>query len=151
MIIRVFVYIVISVSLIYICDYIYNYFKDEFTETVVKDYIQQPKEQYEKILDSLRTNYERKQTLLNTKQNRGQQLSSNMNTHTISTKQKNMKNQLLDYIRNKSNKNNVRFSIDNNVNKNNTRKNIEEKELVYPTDDLQISDNMSVFTDYSEL
>jgi hypothetical protein len=149
---------------------------NEFTNTKVKDYIRQPKEEYEKILDSLRTNYQQKQTLLNT--NKNKIITNTTNSHISSNSYNNKhnnseintrKNELLQYIKSKPKKNtdNLNFTsnISNNMNTHNmnthnmnthnkndyTRKQYNNKEIIYPTEDIQIRDDVSVFTDYSVL
>lgn len=157
----IILYTLLSITLIYICDFVYSYFMNEFTNTKVKDYIRQPKEEYEKILDSLRTNYQQKQTLLNT--NKNKIITNTTNSHISSNSYNNhnseintRKNELLQYIKSKPKKNtdNLNFTS-NNMNTHNkndyTRKQYNSKEIIYPTEDIQIRDDVSVFTDYSVL
>lgn len=169
MLLQIIVYFVISSVLLYVCDYIYNYLSNEFTDTKVKDYIQQPKEEYERIMDSLRHNYEQKQTLFNTRQN--QHISNPSSFQKQSTpEQSNMKSQLLQYIKqSKQSKHSgsqtqtqsptpsqtynelTPTNLEQIQINNNTRRNLGIKEVVYPTQDLQIRDDVTVFTDYSEI
>lgn len=160
----IILYTLLSITLIYICDFVYSYFMNEFTNTKVKDYIRQPKEEYEKILDSLRTNYQQKQTLLNT--NKNKIITNTTNSHISSNSYNNKhnnseintrKNELLQYIKSKPKKNtdNLNFTSNINMNTHNrsdyTRKQYNNKEIIYPTEDIQIRDDVSVFTDYSVL
>lgn len=161
----IILYTLLSITLIYICDFVYSYFMNEFTNTKVKDYIRQPKEEYEKILDSLRTNYQQKQTLLNTNKNKiitnttNSHISSNSYNNNHNSEINTRKNELLQYIKSKPKKNtdNLNFTsnISNNMNTHNkndyTRKQYNSKEIIYPTEDIQIRDDVSVFTDYSVL
>jgi len=160
----IILYTLLSITLIYICDFVYSYFMNEFTNTKVKDYIRQPKEEYEKILDSLRTNNKQKQTLLNT--NKNKIITNTTNSHISSNSYNNKhnnseintrKNELLQYIKSKPKKNtdNLNFTSNINMNTHNrsdyTRKQYNNKEIIYPTEDIQIRDDVSVFTDYSVL
>lgn len=145
----------LSASLIYIGDSLYDYLSKEFTRTRVMDYVQQPKEEYERIMDSIRHSYEQKQTLFNTQRNAGTGMRHAASSGDGGSA---MREKLLQHIRRTRagaapeppaggrGGGGVSF-----VPNQDTRRNTEAREIMYPTQDLTIRDDVSVFTDYSEV
>lgn len=150
----------LSASLLYIGDSLYDYLSKEFTRTRVMDYVQQPKEEYERIMDSIRHSYEQKQTLFNTQQNAGAggRRAASGSGSGGGGGDSAMREKLLQHIRR------TRAGADSEqpqpprgrggvsfVPNQDTRRNTEAREIMYPTQDLTIRDDVSVFTDYSEV
>lgn len=158
MLMEVLLYMCLSATLLYIGDSLYDYLSKEFTRTRVMDYVQQPKEEYERIMDSIRNNYEQKQTLFNTQQNAGAggRRAAAGGGGGGAGGDSAMREKLLQHIRRsragvgaeqpQRGRGGVSF-----VPNQDTRRNTEAREIMYPTQDLTIRDDVSVFTDYSEV
>lgn len=164
-------YFLLSATLIYILNFIYDFIIDNFKEDKnIKQYDSfiKPKEEYSKILDSVKQSYEQKQALINsqlnsnTKQHQQREIQSinrggfgsnynsdktqtfispitniqSLNDTNLTNEQRNMKNQLMQYIQNK---------------RNDTRKNMKEKEIIMPTENITIKDETFSLHDYETI
>lgn len=175
-------YICLSIVIIYIINYIYTQVKGLYAtnpENTLKITDTEMKQEYDKIIDSIRSNYDRKQSEMNTilnslKTNENRNITEinsdyndNINKNQIQNNydlQISQKTQLKQFIVSelfgeKTEHNNGRktISFDDNINiskfspERYTRKNTSNKEKILPTENLQIRDDISVFTDYSTI
>ena len=87
-------YSVLSIVMILLLHYLYNFFKDTLTIPKVKDLIHHPSKQYEKLFESIQKgDYEPNSS------------SSSLHTSTENNKE-DMKNELKNYLNELNNKNN---------------------------------------------
>jgi hypothetical protein len=154
MLMEVLLYIFLSATLLYIGDSMYDYLSKEFTHTRVMDYVKQPKEEYERMLDSIRHSYEQRQTVFNTRQNAQPATARPGRSGGGGGSGGAMRDKLLEYIKTQARgqrQGAEKAAPATFAPNQDTRRNTEAREILYPTQDLSIRDDVSVFTDYSEL
>lgn len=102
-------YSVLSIVMILLLHYLYNFFKDTLTIPKVKDLIHHPSKQYEKLFESIQKgDYEPNSS------------SSSLHTATENNKE-DMKNELKNYLNELNNKNNGNSGDNSFNNQHNTK------------------------------